>query len=41
MEVFLLSEVPLYSRANGRGGVCEDWVLDGPASGEKSSKGRN
>ena len=36
-----MSEVSLYSRAKERGGVCEDRVLDGPASGEKGSKGRN
>jgi len=26
---------------NATGANCEDWVLDGPASGEKGSKGRS
>jgi len=40
-----MSEVPLYSSFPSRRQVpeealCEDRVLDGPASGEKGSKGR-
>ena len=34
-----MSEVPLYWVESCDG--CEDRVLDGPASGEKGSKGRN
>jgi len=34
-----MSEVPLYTSCGGR--LCEDRVLDGPASGGKGSKGRN
>ena len=33
-----MSEVPLYSGLCGL--LCEDQVLDGPASGKKGSKGR-
>jgi len=41
----LMSEVPLYGptvaarAAHGTAPFCEDRVLDGPASGEKGSKG--
>ena len=40
-----VSEVPLYEitlvgKAAAEG-PCEDWILDGPASGGKGSKGRN
>jgi len=37
--IFLMSEVTevFYLEI----GVCEDRILDGPASGEKGSKGRN
>ena len=38
--VFLMSEVPL-RRGHSQGRRCGDRVLDGPASGEKGSKGRN
>ena len=42
-RLFLMSEVPLYPELRPPGMIapceCEDRVRDGPASGEKGSKG--